>query len=152
MKVAIVRTMLLLLLMIPGVVAAAGETLDNLDAAALAHLEDKALHASPREQSYLYTELVHVYSQLAGRQLAAGDTNQAQATLKRIQFYIVRVQSGLTSKAKKLKSAEMLLESASFRMNQLAHRVSTEDQPSVQATLKEINKVHDEMLTQVFAH
>lgn len=152
MKTAIVRTIVLLLLIIPGMRTAAGENLDNLDSAALAHLEDKASHASPREQSFLYTELVHIYSQLAGQQIAAGQTNEAQTTLKRIQLCISRIQTGLTTHAKKLKNAEMLLESASFRMNQLAHRVSSEDQPSVQATLAQINKVHDEMLTQVFAH
>jgi len=132
--------------------AAAAENLDNLDAVHLAQLEDKASHASPREQSFLYTELVHVYSQVASQELAAGQTSQAQATLMRIQICIDRIQKGLTSNSKRLKNAEMLLESASFRMNQLAHRVSSEDQPSVQATLKQINKVHDEMLTQVFAH
>lgn len=152
MKSAIIRTVLLTLLLAPGLRAAAAENLDNLNSAALAHLEEKASHARPRDQSYLYTQLLHVYSQVAGQQLAAGQVTEAQTTLKRIQLCISRIQSGLTSHAKKLKSAEMLLESASFRMNQLAHRVSSEDQPSVQATLAQINKVHDEMLSQVFAH
>ena len=151
MKRTIVRTVLLLLLILP-CAAAAGENLDNLDATALAQLETKASHASPREQSFLYTELVHVYSQLASRQLTAGDVDQAQVTLKKIQDYIGRIQSGLTRDAKKLKNAEMLLESARFRMGQLAHRVSTEDQPAVTATLQQIDKVHEQMLAQVFAH
>ena len=39
---------------------------------------------SPREQCFLYTELVHGLTQQAAAQLAAGDTDHATATLKQI--------------------------------------------------------------------
>lgn len=152
MKVAIARIALLLIFVLPCFRSAAGENLDHLDAVALAHLEDKASHAAPRDQSFLYTELVHVYSELAGQQLTDGDTDKAQATFQKIQLCLTHIQTGLLANAKKLKNAEMLLQACTFRMSQLAHRVSSEDQPTVEATLQQLNKVHDQMLAQVFAH
>ena len=152
MKIAIIKIAALLLCVLPALHAAAGSNLDNLDSQSRAQLELKASHANPREQPYLYTELVHVYSQLAAQQLTQGDTDSARATLKQIQLYIDRIKRGLSEKAKYLKHGEMLLESASFRMGQLARSVSSDDQPSVEATLKQMNLVHDEMLGQLFAH
>lgn len=151
MKRATLRLVCFLLLLLP-VTYAEAANLDNLDATAVAQLEAKASRAGVREQAYLYTELVQVYSQVAGQQLAAGNSQQAQATLKRIQDYIGRIAASLSGNAHKLKRSEMLLEAASFRMTQLAHHASSEDQPALTATLEQIDKVHAQMLTQVFAH
>ena len=152
MKIAILKIAALLLFVLSALQIAAASNLDNLDSDARAQLELKASHAGPREQPYLYTELVHVYSQLAAQQLSQGETEKARASLKQIELYIDRIKLSLSEKAKNLKHAEMLLEAASFRMDQLAHHVSGEDQPSVQATLKQMNLVHDQMLGQLFAH
>lgn len=152
MKIAIIKIASLLLFVLPALHAAAASNLDNLDPDARAQLEQKASHANPREQTFLYTELVHIYSQLAAQQLTQGETDKARASLKQIQVYVDRIKAGLSEKAKNLKHAEMLLEAASFRMTQLAHSVSSEDQPSVQATLKDMNLVHDQMLGALFAH
>lgn len=147
----IILTFASLLLILP-TPAARAANLDSLDTLSVAQLESKASHAGAREQAFLYTELVHVYSQLAGQQLAAGQSGEAQATLKKIQDFIGRIQSGLSADAHKLKRSEMLLEAVSFRMSQLAHHASSEDQPALTATVQQIDKVHSEMLSQVFAH
>ena len=141
-----------LLLIVPVIHSARAANLDALDPSAVAQLELKASHAGVREQTFLYTELVHVYSQLAGQELAGGQSGQAHATLKKMQDFISRIHMGLSANAHKLKRSEMLLEACSFRMSQLAHYASSEDQPALTATLEQIDKVHEEMLTQVFAH
>jgi hypothetical protein len=151
MKHAIL-TFALLLLILPAGRAARASNLDSLDPSAVAQLESKASHAELREQTFLYTQLVHVYSQLAGQQLAAGDSGKAHATLKKMEDFIGRIQIGLSADAHKLKRSEMLLEAASFRLSQLAHHASSEDQPALTATVQQIDKVHGQMLTQVFAH
>src|SRR5580698_10415677 len=48
----------------------------------IAQLEQRASMANPREQCFLYTELVHTMTEKAGKELSDGDTAQAAATLK----------------------------------------------------------------------
>ncbi len=123
-----------------------------LDAAALTQLEQRAEHAIPREQCFLYTELVEIYTDAAARQLAAGEIEQASASLKRVQTFAERIHMGLANDSKRLKNAEMRVHAASFRLGQFLREVSSEDKPIVESTLKQLEKVHDELLAQVFAH
>ena len=123
-----------------------------LDAAGLAQLEIRADHAVPREQCFLYTELVEVYTDVAAKQLAAGDIDQASASLKRIQEFAERIHVNLARDSKRLKNAEMRVHAASFRLGQFLREVSSEDKPVVESTLKQLDRVHDELLSQVFAH
>ena len=122
------------------------------DAAALAQMETRAEHAIPREQCFLYTELVEIYTDVAARQLAAGEIEQASASLKRVQTFAEHIHMGLASDSKRLKNAEIRVHAASYRLGQFLHEVSSEDKPIVESTLKQLEKVHDELLTQVFAH
>src|SRR5229473_3037753 len=56
---------------------------ENLpDAQALAQLELRAQQAGPRDQCFLYTELVHTMTEIAGRQMLDGDVDKASDTLK----------------------------------------------------------------------
>src|SRR5450756_66196 len=50
-------------------------------------LEQKAIQANPREQCFLYTELVHSMTELAGKQMLDGDVDHASDTLKRVEHY-----------------------------------------------------------------
>ena len=149
MRLYITAAFLLTLSLAPAF--AAGSSL-TLDAAGLVQLEERAAQAVPREQCFLYTELVEIYTEVAAKQLAAGDIDQAGATLKRVQTYADRIHMGLARDTKRLKNAEMRVHAASFRLGQFLREVSTEDKPIVESTLKQLEKVHDELLTQVFAH
>ena len=124
----------------------------SLDAAALTQLEDRAEHAAAREQCFLYTELVHVYTQVAGRQMAAGEMEQASATLKRIQSFATHIHMGLAKDTKRLKNAEILMHSTVRNLGEYMHHVSSDDRAVVESTLKQLDKVNDELLAQVFAH
>lgn len=143
---------LLLILALPSVRAFASSGNLALDSAGLAQLETRAEHAGAREQCYLYTELVQVYLDVAGRQMAAGDAEQAASSLKRVEQFAERAHSGLARDSKHLKDAEMLLHAATFHLGQILHQVSSEDKAMFEATMKQINKVHDELLAQVFSH
>jgi hypothetical protein len=118
----------------------------------LAQLELRASQANPREQCFLYTQLVHTMTQKAGREIADGDTEAAAATLKLINQYAHLIQLNLAHNAKHLKDAEELMHNATYRLAQAVHLVSGEDKDTVQATLKQLNQVNDQILTQVFSH
>ncbi len=152
MRLPLVSTALLLSLSFPCAHAFGTRGIDVSDAAGIAQLEIRADHADAREQCFLYTELVHLYTELAGKQLAAGETTQASATLKRVQHFAERIHLGLARDTKRLKNAEILMHNASFHLGEYRRLVSSEDQEMVQATRKQLDMLNDELLAQVFAH
>ena len=121
-------------------------------AASLAQLEDRASHANPREQCFLYTELVHTMTELAGKQISAGDTDQAASTLKQVNQYAHLIQVSLARNTKRLKDAQELMHHTTYRLAQFLHLVSDDDRKNVQQTLKQLDQVNDQLLTQVFQH
>jgi hypothetical protein len=152
MRLSVASAALLLVLSLPSVRAFAASDEVILDAAALADMENRAEHAQLKEQCYLYTELVHNYVAVAGKQIAAGDLDQANDSLKHIQTYAERIHKGLAKDSRRVKNAEMMVHMATYRLSQLMHIVSSEDTALLQATLKQLDKLHDELLAQVFAH
>jgi hypothetical protein len=126
---------------------------ENLpDAQALAQLELRAQQAGPRDQCFLYTELVHTMTEIAGRQMINGDIDQASATLKKVNQYAQLIHMDLASNSKRLKNAEMLLHHTSYRLAEYLHKASSEDQATLKVTLKQLDQVHDELLAEVFKH
>jgi hypothetical protein len=152
MRISVASFTLLFVLAFPSTRAHAAYMNDVLDAAALADLEARAEHAQPSEQAFLYTQLVHEYVEVAGKQVADGDMDQATASLQRVQTYADRVHANLGKSTKRVKNAEMLMHLATYKLTELMHVISTEDAALLQATLKRLDKLHDELLQQVFAH
>jgi hypothetical protein len=118
----------------------------------LAQLEQRASQASPREQPFLYTMLVHTMTEKAGKEISEGDTAAAAATLKQINRYAHLIQASLARNTSQLKNAEMLMHHTTFRLGQFLHLVSGPDKDSVQDTLLQLDQVNDALLTQVFQH
>src|SRR5271169_4129442 len=80
-----------------------------VDAQAMAALMAKADQAQPKEQCFLYAELVHQMTELAGQQFSSGDEDHASATLRLVQKYAEKIHMGVASDGKKLKNAEELM-------------------------------------------
>jgi hypothetical protein len=126
---------------------------DNLPTAeALVQLEQRAQLANPRDQCFLYTELVHVMTEIAGKQMLNGDVDQATATLKKVNAYAMLIHVDLASNSKRIKNAEELMHHTSYRLGEYLRKASNEDRDTLQATLKQLDQVHDELLAQVFKH
>jgi len=140
----------LFLFLAPPVHAAIDETLP--DAQTLNQLELRAEQANPRDQCYLYTQLVHTMTELAVKEMADGDDDQASATLKQINRYAHLIQVNLEQNTKRLKNAEMLMHHTTLRLAQALHLASEDDRTTVQATLKQLDLVQDQILNQVFNH
>ena len=117
---------------------------------ALAALQAKADQAQPRDRCYLYAELVSQMTDLAGRQFNAGDSGQASETLKLVQQYAERIHMGVADDSKKLKDAELLMQRTSFRLQDIRNEASYEDRQTLEATLKQLNQVQAQLMTQVF--
>ncbi len=138
-------------LVMPARARAASNAEAVLDAAGLAQLEQQATVAQPREQCFLFTELVHQLTEEAGREIADGKEDQAQATLKHADAVLGKMHVALQGDAKKLKNAEMLMEHASRRLTDMLHVAGEASRSAVQSTLQKLNALHMEVLAQVFA-
>ena len=122
------------------------------DEQALLQLEQRALQAHPREQCFLYTELVHVMTEIAGKEMLDGDVEKASAMLKRVEHYAQLIHLGLADDTKRLKNAEQLMQHTTYRLNGLLRAASSEDRETLKLTLKQLDQVQDELMTQVFKH
>jgi hypothetical protein len=154
MKIRVRPSALLLPLLLTFSIPARASSIDeNLpDAQTLSRLELQAQEAKPREQCFLYAELVHTMTEIAGKQMLNGDVDQASATLKKVEHYALLIHLGLAHDTKRLKSAELLMHHTTYKLSEYLHEASGEDQATLQATLKQLDHVQNEILTQVFNH
>jgi hypothetical protein len=120
------------------------------DPQALAALIAKADQAQPKEQCFLYAELVHQMTELAGQQMNSGEEDHASATLQLVQKYAQKIHMGMAEDAKKMKNAEQLLQHTSFRLNGILNAASYDDRQILQATLKQLQQVQTELMMAVF--
>jgi hypothetical protein len=120
------------------------------DAQSIAALEAKASQAGPREQCFLYAELVHEMIEYSSAQYAAGEIAKASDTLKRVNGFAQKIHVAVSNDERRLKSAQILLRHTAFRLNELLHASSLEDRPLMEQTLAQVNQVQTETMMQVF--
>lgn len=113
-------------------------------------LAAKANQAPPREQCFLYAELVHEMTELSLRQYAAGDVAKATELLKQVQRLTHKIHLAVAGDDKRMRNTEILLNHTAFRLNGLLHSSSFEDQSLVAQTLADVNQVQNETMMQVF--
>ena len=120
------------------------------DAQTIAALESKASQAQPREQCFLYAELVHEMIEFSSAQYAAGEIEKAAETLKRVNQFTAKIHVAVANDEKRLKDAQILLRHTAFRLTELLHASSNEDRPLVELTLAQVNQIQTETMLQVF--
>jgi hypothetical protein len=113
-------------------------------------LEQRASQAQPKEQCFLYAQLVHQMIELSAHQIASGDVDRATGLLKHAQELTHRIHMALAGNGKKLKDAQILLRHTAFRLNEMLHEGSFEDRPLVEQTLSQLNAAQNETMLQVF--
>jgi hypothetical protein len=128
-------------------------SLDNAsaDQQAIDTLLAKANLAQPREQCFLYAEAVHQMTELSIRQYAAGDTTKATGLLKQIQQFSQKIHLNMANNDKRLKNAEILLSHTAFRLTEMLHSSSGDDQVLVKQTLAQVTQAQNEAMMQVFS-
>src|SRR5664279_2479297 len=92
-----------------------------IDQDSIAALQRRIAQAQPREQCFLYAELVHQMTEFSLRQYAAGDVDKASGLLKRIQQMAHKIHLSVGDDNKRLKNAEILLRHTTYRLNEMLH-------------------------------
>ncbi len=120
------------------------------DPDAIAALEVRANGAEPREQCFLYAQLIQQMTELSIHQYASGDVDKATSLLKRMQGVAQKLHIALANNDKKLKDAEILLSRSAFRLTEMLHATSIEDRPLVKETLTQVSQAQNDTMMQVF--
>jgi len=120
------------------------------DQESIAALEAKIAQVQPREQCFLYAELIHQMTEFSLRQYAAGNVDKASDLLKQVQTLAHRVHLSVAEDNKRLKNAEILLRHTAFRLTEMLHSSNYEDRPLVEQTLAQVNQAENEAMLQVF--
>ncbi len=121
-----------------------------IDQESISALEARIPQAQPREQCFLYAELIHQMTEFSLKQYAAGDVDKANSLLKQIQSLTHKMHLSIADNDKRLKNAQILLRHTAFRLTEMLRSSSYEDRPLVQATLAQVNKAQDETMLEVF--
>jgi hypothetical protein len=146
-----ISTALLIVLSALAIPACAASLDDKIpDQQTIDALELRASQAQPREQCFLYAEVVHQMIEVSLRQYAAGDAEKATGLLKRAQALTHKIHLAVSDDNKRLKNAEILLRHTAFRLTEMLHSSASEDRPLVQETLSQVNQAQTEAMMQVF--
>ena len=113
-------------------------------------LEQRAAQAQPREQCFLYAQLVHEMIEFSAQQYAQGEADKATSWMKKAQEFTHKITGALAVNDKKLKDAQILLRHTAYRLSELLHAGSADDQELVQETLAQLNKAENDAMLQVF--
>jgi hypothetical protein len=99
----------------------------------------------------MFAEVLHGLTELAGRQIAAGDDQDASTTLTHIDSLAVKMQNASAANAKHLKNAELLLEHVTRRLNDMAHVASAGQRSAMQTTMQCVDHLHTQVLAVIFS-
>jgi hypothetical protein len=121
-----------------------------IDQQTIAALEARAAQAAPKEQCFLYAQLVHEMIEFSAHQYANGEVEQATSLLKRAQEFTHKIHAAVSMDDKKLKDAQILLRHTAFRLNELIHSAGSEDRPVMTETLTQLNAAQTETMLAVF--
>ena len=147
-KVPLAVLVLLTVVTVPA--RASGFDDKTFDQQSIDALQAKILQAQPREQCFLYAQLVHQMPEVSLRQYAAGDAEKATAMLKQVQLLANKIHLSMSEDNKRLKDAQILLRHTAFRLNEMLRNSSLEDRSLVAETLAQVNQAQNEAMMQVF--
>jgi len=114
-------------------------------------MEQRADAAQPRDQCWMFAEVLHGLTELAGRQIAAGDDQEATTTFTHMDSVAAKMQKASAANAKRLKNAEMLLEHITRRLTDMAHIAPSDQRNTMQATLQCVDHLHTQVLAVLFS-
>jgi hypothetical protein len=146
--VSLASLVLLPVLAVPACAYSPDEKAPDQDS--IAALQAKILIAPPREQCYLYAELIHQMTEFSLRQYSAGNVDKASDLLRQVQALAHKVHLSVADDNKRLKNAEILLRHTAFRLTEMLHSSSYEDRPLVAETLSQVNQAENEAMLDVF--
>ncbi|HVC45729.1 MAG TPA: hypothetical protein VND90_00655 [Terracidiphilus sp.] len=116
----------------------------------ITELQQRIDTAEPREQCFLYAELIHDMTEMSIQQYAQGHDVKANALLRQVQALTRKLHLTMAENDKRLKKAEILLRRTAFRLNEMMHDSGYEDRKVLAETLATVSQADNDAMLQVF--
>lgn len=130
------------LLSVSAVARSSDEPLDALKA--------RAENARPQDQVHLFAEIARREVNEADRFYTAGDIAAATQAVDDLVRYATRATDAAQKTGKHLKETEILLRSTARRLDDVRKTLNFDDRPYVEAAVKQVEKLRQQLLDQMF--
>ena len=131
-----------LLLSAFAVARSADEPLDALKA--------RAENAKPQDQAHLFATIARREVNEADRLYTEGNITNATEAVDEVVHYAARATEAAQKSGKHLKDTEILLRTTSRRLDDVGRTLNFDDRPYVEAAVKQVEKLRQELLVRMF--
>ena len=118
---------------------------ESLDA-----LKARAEKARPQDQAHLFAEIAYREVNEADRFYTEGDIAAATKAVDDLVSYAARATDASQKTGKHLKDTEILLRSTARRLDEVRKTLNFDDRPYVEAAVKQVEKLRQQLLDQMF--
>ena len=125
--------------------AVASNPEESLDA-----LKTRAENARPQDQGHLFATIALREVKEADHFYTEGDVTNATKAVDDVVRYAARATEAAQKSGKHLKDTEILLRQTARRLDDVRKTLSFEDRPYVEAAVKQVEKLRQKLLEQMF--
>jgi hypothetical protein len=113
-------------------------------------LKSRAENARPPDQAHLFATIARRQVDEADRFYTEGDITNATKAVDDVVRYAARATEAARKSGKHLKDTEIVLRATARRLNDVGKTLNFEDRPHVEAAVKQVEKLRQQLLDQMF--
>ena len=113
-------------------------------------LKARAENAKPQDQAHLFATIARREVNEADRFYTEGDITNATKAVDDVVHYAARATEAALKSGKHLKDTEILLRATARRLDDVRRTLNFEDRPYVEAAVKQVEKLRQKLLEQMF--
>ena len=113
-------------------------------------LKARAENARPQDQAHLFATIARRDVDEADRFYTEGDITNATKAVDDLVRYAARATEAALKSGKHLKDTEILLRATARRLNDVGRTLNFDDRPYVEAAVKQVEKLRQQLLDHMF--
>ncbi|MFI5089530.1 MAG: hypothetical protein ACHP7P_05690 [Terriglobales bacterium] len=113
-------------------------------------LKARAENAKPQDQAYLFATIARREVNEADRFYTEGDITNATKAVDDVVNYAARATEAARKSGKHLKDTEILLRATARRLDDVGRTLNFDDRPYVEAAVKQVEKLRQQLLDHMF--
>jgi len=113
-------------------------------------LKARAENAKPQDQAHLFATIARREVNEADRLYTEGNITNATEAVDEVVHYAARATEAAQKSGKHLKDTEILLRTTSRRLDDVGRTLNFDDRPYVEAAVKQVEKLRQQLLDHMF--
>ena len=113
-------------------------------------LKARAENAKPQDQAHLFATIARRDVDEADRFYTEGDITNATKAVDDLVRYAARATEAALKSGKHIKDTEILLRATARRLNDVGRTLNFDDRPYVEAAVKQVEKLRQQLLDHMF--